>query len=200
MKKLLEFNEEKHEYKLGGIIVPSVSHILRANGLQGNFRHNETKITNGTAIHKALELHNLGKLDYQSLDNRLKKCIDLWEKFRKALGLEVLAVEERVNMGVLYAGTIDTVCKAVKSKVIIDYKSGVPQDWAALQTAAYAMAYDPKNYADYERYCLQLHWDMDTVKYKPHKDKNDFQTFLSMANTYHWKKNHGYLEEENGNN
>lgn len=192
----ISFNEEKHEYRVGGIITPSVSQILKAMGLMDNFRHSDTALSNGTAIHKALELHDKGTLDYTKLDTRLQKCINLWEDFKKKMGLQITGIEQRVNFGVMFAGTIDRVAQ----KTIIDYKSGNPQDWAALQTAAYAIAYDPQHYMEYERYCLKIHWDMDRVIYKPYKDKKDFQTFMSMANVYHWKKNHGYLREiDDGN-
>lgn len=192
----LKFNEEKHEYKLGGIIVPSVSQILQANGLFESFRHNENKLKIGTYIHKALELSDKGTLDTTNLDPRLKKCIDLWEKFKKDSGLKIIEVEKKVNVGVMYAGTIDRVAKGMYKKSIIDFKSGVPQDWAALQTAGYAMAYDPTDYMNYERYCLRIHWDLDRAVYKPYKDQQDFNTFMAMATTYHWKKNHGYLRQE----
>lgn len=198
----IEFDAEKHEYRVGGIITPSVSQILKANGLMDNFRHNENSLRIGTAIHKALELHDKGTLDYSKLDPRLKKCIKLWEDFKKQMGLVVTGIEKKVCVGQIYAGTIDRIATDNRNIAIIDYKSGNPQDWAALQTAAYAMAYNPTgNYKDWERYCLKIHWDLDRAIYKPYKDKNDFQNFMSMANAYHWKKNHGYLKEEvNGDN
>lgn len=192
-KTTISFNQENHEYRVGGIITPSVSQILQANGLMDSFRHSEIALNNGTAIHKALELEDKGTLDYSKLDIRLKKCIDLWEKFKKELGIHVLCTEERVAFGVLYAGTIDRIVKGQGKKAIVDFKSGNPQPWAALQTAGYAMAYDPMDYMNYERYCVKIHWDMDRVKYKPYNDEHDFNTFMAMATTYHWKKNNGYL-------
>lgn len=192
----ISFNEEKHEYRVGGILTPSVSQILQAQGLMDSFRHNEVALSNGTAIHRALELHDKGTLDYSKLDKRLQKCIDLWQDFKSDHGIKVLEIEKRVSMGVLYAGTIDRVAQCVGTKAIIDFKSGNPQDWAGLQTALYAMAYDPKDYMNYERYCLKIHWDLDRVIYKPYKDKNDFNVAMAMATTYHWKKNHGYLRNE----
>ncbi len=192
----LKFNEEKHEYRLGGIVVPSVSKILQANGLFESFRRNETRLQEGTYIHKALELSDKGTLDTRTLDPRLKKCVDLWERFKKDLGLKVIEIEKRVHMGVMYAGTIDRVVECDGKQSILDFKSGVPQDWAALQTAGYAMAYDNKNFRVGNRYSVQIHWDMGMAKYKPYNDIQDYNTFMAMATTYHWKKNHGYLNEE----
>lgn len=195
------FDEGKHEYRVGGILTPSVSAILKANGLMDNFRPNETKLSNGTAIHRTLELHDKGALDYSNLDPRLQKCLDLWQDFKHDFGIKILAVEQKVNMGVLYAGTIDRVAECDGNPAVIDFKSGVPQSWAALQTAAYAMAYSPSEYKKYERFCLQIHWDLDRVKFKPYTNKEDFNVFMGMCTTYHWKKNHGYLKEESyGNN
>lgn len=201
-KSNISFNEEKHEYTVGGILTPSVSQILKANGLMDNFRHNEISLANGTAIHKALELHDKGTLDYTKLDPRLQKCIDLWQDFKSNLGIKIIGIEKRVNLGVMYAGTIDRVGQFKSGKkIIIDFKSGNPQDWAALQTAGYAIAEDNIDYKNYERFCLKIHWDMDRAIYKPYCDNSDFNVFMGMVTTYHWKKNHGYLREnENGDN
>jgi hypothetical protein len=197
-KNKIEFNEALHEYRVGGILTPSVSQILKANGLMESFRHNPTALNNGTAIHRALELHDLGKLDESSLDKRLEKCIQLWEKFKKEIGVIcVLGAEERVCFGVMYAGTIDRILSLNSGKkMILDFKSGSPQPWAALQTAGYAMAYDITNHKEYERCCAKVHWDMDRIVYKPYKDHADFNSFMAMATVFHWKKNNGYLREE----
>lgn len=193
----IEFNEQLHEYRVGGIVTPSVSQILKANGLMENFRRSETKLSNGTAIHRATELHDLGKLDERSLDPRLKKCLILWDNFKKEIGVSVIqGVELRVNFGVMYAGTIDRVLKLRNGKrMILDLKSGNPQPWAALQTAGYALAYDVDGHKEYERCCAKLHWDMDRIIYKPYTDQADFNTFMAMAAVYHYKKNNGYLRE-----
>lgn len=194
---IIEFNEELHEYRIGGILTPSVSQILKAMGLMEAFRHNETSLNNGTAIHKALELHDLGTLDYSSLDNRLKKCITLWDNFKKDIGItKVIACEHRVAFSNLFAGTIDRIVQCGKDKMVLDFKSGNPQNWAALQTAGYAIAYDMANCRQYKRCCVKVHWDMDRVIYKPYNDTNDYNIFMSMVNIYHWKKNNGYLKEE----
>ena len=194
---IIEFNEELHEYRIGGVLTPSVSQILKAMGLMEAFRRNETSLNNGTAIHKALELHDLGTLDYSSLDNRLKKCIGLWDKFKKDIGItKVIACEHRVAFSNLFAGTIDRIVQCGKDKMVLDFKSGNPQNWAALQTAGYAIAYDMANCWQYKRCCAKVHWDMDRVIYKPYNDVNDFNVFMSMVNIYHWKKNNGYLKED----
>lgn len=194
----IEFNEKLHEYRVGGIVTPSVSQILKANGLMDNFRRSETKLSNGTAIHRATELHDLGKLDERSLDPRLKKCLILWDNFKKEIGVSfMLGIEEKVHFGVFYAGTIDRVIKLRNGrKMILDLKSGNPQPWAALQTAGYAMAYDLECHNEYERCCAKLHWDMDRIIYKPYTDQADFNTFMAMAAVYHYKKNNGYLRDE----
>lgn len=194
----IEFNEAFHEYRVGGILTPSVSQILKANGLMDCFRHSEVALNNGTAIHRALELHDLGKLDERSLDPRLKKCLNLWDNFKKEIGVSlVLEAEKRVAFGVLYAGTIDRVLKLQNGhKMVLDFKSGNPQPWAALQTAGYALAYDLEKHNDYERCCAKVHWDMDRVIYKPYNDSADFNTFMAMATVYHYKKNNGYLRDE----
>ena len=194
----IEFNEALHEYRVGGILTPSVSQILKAKGIMESFRHNPTALNNGTAIHRALELHDLGKLEESSLDKRLAKCIQLWEKFKKEIGVIcVLGAEERVCFGVMYAGTIDRILSLNSGKkMILDFKSGSPQPWAALQTAGYAMAYDITNHKEYERCCAKVHWDMDRIIYKPYNDPADFNSFMAMATVYHWKKNNGYLREE----
>lgn len=196
----IDFNEEKHEYRVGGIITPSVSQILKANGLMGNFKFNETAMQNGTAIHKALELWDKGTLDMNSVDSRVMKCISLWEKAKKDLGIIGLeAIEKQVHFMTLFAGTIDRVAVTdsnILNKIIIDFKTGNPQKWGCLQTAGYAWTLDVTNPYKFERMCMKIHWDMDRVKIESHTNRDDLATFMSMANVYHWKKNNGYLEEK----
>lgn len=200
----ISFNEELHEYTVGGVKTPSVSQILKAMGLMDNFKHSEVALNNGTAIHKTLELYDNGTLDMRDLDGRLKKCIALWEQFKKDFGiLKILAVEKKVSMSALYAGTVDrVVALGGGKKMVLDFKSGNPQRWGALQTAGYAMAYDILSFTKYERCCAKVHWDMDRIVYMPYHNEEDYNIFMSMANIYHWKKKNGYLREdkENGDN
>lgn len=204
MKSNISFDETKHEYTVGGIFTPSVTKILKANGLMDCFRHNPVALDNGTAVHKGLELYDLGMLDTRNIDPKLVKCINLWIKFKKRFEIrDIIEVEKKVAFGCMFAGTIDRIVELDNGKLMtLDFKTGNQQRWGALQTAGYTLAYDPRDFKKYERCCVKIHWDMDEARYCPYHDEEDFNTFMAMATVYHWKNKNGYLREEKeyGNN
>ena len=65
MAQVLTFDPEKHEYRINGVLVPSVSQILAPLYDFSKIPRDvlERKRQIGTAIHKAIELDLLGDLD-----------------------------------------------------------------------------------------------------------------------------------------
>lgn len=197
---MLLFNEADHTYTDGatGVKIPAVSDILSGEGLCERYRYNPTAIQTGNYIHKAFELSDKGILDTQNLDERLAKCLQMWEDFKKAFKIaEFTDIEQSGQFFNLFAGTVDRVgVLHNKKKFILDIKSGIPQKPAALQTAGYGIIKDHANCAEYLRCAVRVHWKMDRALYYPYYAKEDFSVFMAMANIYHWKKKNNYLREE----
>lgn len=140
----IEFNEERHEYTVDGKIVPSVTQVLKKNGLAPDLSHIppstlEKASERGTLIHKAVEMHVKHGSMYQpelkdmviaycakySADpedvlKRLESSVHSFVELCKEYGLKPLFAEVRISDGVI-AGTLDIVCE---NGEIIDVKSG----------------------------------------------------------------------------
>lgn len=140
----IEFNQEKHEYTVDGKIVPSVTQVLKTNGLAPDYSHIppstlEKAAERGTLIHKAIEMHVKHGDIYQEelremvlaycakyseapdeILKRLESDVNSFVELCKAHGLKPLYAEVRVSDGII-AGTIDVICE---NGEVIDVKTG----------------------------------------------------------------------------
>lgn len=143
----VEYDDEKHEYKLNGKVVPSVTQIIKRLGFISD-RYTADGATRGTYIAQATELDDSGELDYEALDERLRPYVDAWRKF-KAESRFVVAGSEKIvyrdTVPLAYAGRIDRLGKMPPTKAspiedwVIDIKTGDPACWHPLQITGYAV-------------------------------------------------------------
>ena len=97
---MIEFNKEKHEYKVDGIIRPSVTTILKDvgiidfSGIPKNIL--EAKSILGTGVHIACELKDKGILDYETLDNIYLPYLAAWEKFADKYECIIIENEKKI--------------------------------------------------------------------------------------------------------
>lgn len=139
----LSFDGELHEYRLGGIKIPSVTQIL-------NWNVNTSRIPawtslRGTAFHLATEYDDAGDLDESSIDPLVKPHLDAYRKWKAATNPMFALTEHRVwgeLDGLRFAGTIDRVIYPV---VVADLKSGQPRKEHGAQLAAYAVALEQRS-------------------------------------------------------
>lgn len=102
------FDPIKHQYKVNGIVYPSVSQVLPYN-YKGN---NTEAMLMGTYVHEMCRLYLLNALDEESLDPALVPYLDAFKKF----------LYESKNMGIVG---------------VVDIKSGSPHPCVELQIPAY---------------------------------------------------------------
>ena len=125
----LTFNEEIHEYRLDGRRLPSVTTILKEMGFIDTTWFTEESRQRGIIVHRLCELDDLGSLNPESVDPRLKGYLRAWQKYRDAEDLCFTHIEHRMassRMG--YAGTCDRVGIDRKGRtVLIDIKTS-PED------------------------------------------------------------------------
>jgi hypothetical protein len=143
------FDEEKHEYRLNGILLPSVTQIL--SPLHDFSRIDPYRLERarqfGTAVHLATELDDANELDEDSLDPKLKPCLEAWRRFKAETGFEIEHIEQPVySPSLLVAGTIDRVGKMRRHKnqrMVVDIKTGA---WLyatiGLQLAGYKLIWN----------------------------------------------------------
>jgi hypothetical protein len=150
----LFYDDEKHEYRLGSLVIPHVTGILERLGFYEHAKGTDVDLQYGKAVHKMVELYELGKLNEAMLDEGLRNPLSGWKHFRSLFpDLSIMVdsngpfVERKMaNRKKLYAGTIDFLfVRTIKpggvwrpKYVIVDLKSSFADSKAHnLQTAAY---------------------------------------------------------------
>ena len=191
---MLEFNEERHEYKLDGVVFPSVTTIIKP---LENFVYVDPDILRraadfGKAVHTACELHDLNDLDEATLDPSLVPYLDACKRFLVDTGARNVRIEQRMaNENMRFAGTIDRECEISRKMVLVDIKSvAVLTPPIGVQLAAYKNLLEEggARYID-ECAAVQLRGD-GIYKYKAYKDPHDWPTFVSLLTIHNWRKKH----------
>lgn len=198
----LQFKSANHQYVLDGMVIPSVTQVL---DLLSPFDHvppqmlEEARLR-GTLVHKLTEVADRGEPWQDDADETaLSGYIEAWEAFKRENSVVILASEQRVyHTKYRYAGTFDRVVTLGTSlvPVVLDIKSGDLHNEYALQTAAYAYAFNEgrtkaEHILDRVAVALQPNgkWKMD---YYPHKNMlSDFQVFLAALTITTWRMQNG---------
>lgn len=185
----ITFDPEKHEYRIDGQVVISVTQALKEAGLIDATWFNDYACERGKLVHEACALYDRDDLDESSLDPELVPYVDAWKKFRDDSGFEPEKIEQIVfNSPYNYIGTVDVLGKINDQRVIIDRKTGSPQPWHALQLAAYAEADCFQECP--RRFSVELNTD-ERYHLIEHKNRNDIKVFLSALAVVQWKRNNG---------
>ena len=159
----LVFDAPTHRYTLDGVLVPSVTGILKASGLV-DFSHIPAATLDaarerGTVVHQAVHFYNEHDLDVDAFRADFPDFagyLDGWLAFCAQRRFEPVLCEHRVaspRHGV--AGTLDALGLLDGVPALLDYATGNPADAAKdLQTAAYlGLAYE---WAEKEKPALGL--------------------------------------------
>lgn len=195
----LAFDEDRHEYRVGGRLVPSVTQIL-APLSSAEYRHVDRAVMEaaaalGTAVHKMIELDVRATLDTDSLSDGLRPYYGAWRNFRALSGFRMVLSESRVYSSRYgYAGTLDLAGWLGDRFAIIDAKrtAAVPRTTGP-QTAGYEQAL--REHAEHavlwpkdtpiDRYALHLKTDGKWALV-PFTDRSDLRVFLSARTLYQW--------------
>lgn len=204
MSKMLEFDNDKHEYKINGVPHPSVTQIIQEAGLSGYSQCNQEAMEAagkfGTACHIGTELWDKGRLDMKTVDNYILLYLEAWKKFRKEFNFTPSAIEWKgYHQKFLVPGTIDRVGLLNGVNSIIDIKTSVQfPKYLGLQTAGYKEIYNSNHKSKeekvYRRYGVLLKPNGDYVLQEC-KDKTDWSVLLSAKSIYQWKQNNNLLEQ-----
>lgn len=202
---MIEFNAERHEYRVDGRLVPNVTSILAPlYDLDGIPRAVlERKRAIGQAVHRAIELELQDDLDESTVHEDVAPYLPAWRRWRVDRGFELIASERKVAHPLYgYAGTLDlrgrlTIKfpreKAAPGPATIDLKTTFEvKDPVGLQLAAYqgaeAAGGDPAAKRD-RRLALQLKPDGTYVE-RFFDDPKDWPVFLSFLTCHNWKEIH----------
>ena len=188
----LKFNEEKHQYFLYGIHIPSVSEIIKPihDKIYKSIDKNTLGIASdkGTRVHRAIEF--MSKYALNKFDEDIVGYVNAYKKFRDDNPTwELLHSEIRTyNKALLYGMTIDEVYQTEKGIVISDLKTTNTAHLGAwsVQLSAYKSGFESQYWDDKitDIYVLQIFKDGD---YKLYKLKDNFLIFLSCLEIYRFE-------------
>jgi|SRR3989304_5303078 len=187
---------ENHEYLLNGFTYVSVTTLLKHFGMSPDYDSFGTDYSRslGTVLHEAcalLDEDNLGEFD-PAITGRLmgyKKFLEMYQPKWEIIEKPLVSVIWR------FAGTPDRYGVMDMKNIILDIKSGYPDDSHNLQTAGYEILLNAflVGKKKMERYALYLmENDFKLVK---HEDKTDESIFLALTQAYNWKLNHNKIKE-----
>jgi hypothetical protein len=140
----LTFDAGPHEYRVDGVLAPSVTQILSAVGAGWRGPSNEMALARGAALHESVRLYHAGTFDAKNQTDGwteiVKPYFDGFTRFMADTGFKIENCEVMVfNQRLFYAGTLDLVGKLHGKTVILDLKTGNGPASAGLQLAAYTM-------------------------------------------------------------
>lgn len=182
---MVEFDQESHTYRVGGLVKPSVTQVLDGMGLVSPFCKSPDAASLGTELHSLFEDKDKGVLISDGLEGPYLKCLEMYESYLLDFGPVFTDIEERLYDEVLdVCGTVDR----AGADFIMDIKTGstIPES-GRLQTAAYAMMRFPLTYETVHRYCLHINPKLKNYKIKTYEDPSDFAEWEMLCKTY-WKK------------
>lgn len=199
----IEFDPDKHEYRVGGVLVPGVSQILADISVMK--RLDPAMLAQGQArgklVHYACELFDKGDLDEEDLDPSLEPYVRGWKRFRLDYKFTPIANETIIHSERWgYAGTVDRVGSWKQLRrfplVTVDIKTGIADPCHGPQLAAYTeplrdMGLIKKSEMP-QRAVVRLqpngHYVID-----PYTDPGDWSVFLAELTGWKFKERHGLL-------
>lgn len=187
----MEFNPEKHEYRVNGVVVPSVSEIIKEVLLLNvQFSGDTTKMDIGTKAHLTTQYYDNDELDESDLHPTLQNYLQAWKSFKKDFNpkfelIETMFYHKRFR----YAGTIDRYAVVNGSRLILDIKTGREYVWHPIQLEGYKFLLEDNGYEVDRTACVYLTPE-GTYKYREHKSPN---LFLACLSVYNFKKTNKLL-------
>lgn len=197
----LTFDAATHAYTLDEVRVPSVTGILKASGLVDFSRIppsiREDALERGRAVHAAIHFYNEQDLDVAQFSADFPvyaPYLRAWIAFCEQRHFVAVLNEHRiVSRRLRVAGTLDCLGLLDGVAVLLDFKTGRPDDVAAnLQTAAYqalalewaaedeALAAFFTLHPVVKRYAVQLKKD-ETFRVEPYTAPTDFRQFRTLV-------------------
>ena len=187
--KNLTFDESDHTYRLDGVVLPSVTQIMRPlsdanyNGIPEDVL--QKAADRGTAVHQAIDIF----LNYgcEDIDPAYRGYLDAFLKWKDSVAPDVCATEQPIyHPTMLYCGTADCVCKIGGKMVLIDYKttSVIHEKLVSVQLQAYESALKANGVTIDEKRILQLK-DSGYKEYVyPADDARSWRVFTSLKTVW----------------
>ena len=197
---MFTFDPENHIYRVDGSIVTSVTQAM--DDIVDKRWFTDEGRERGQAVHAAIEFKNDGDLDEDSIHPTIAPYVQASDKFDRESGfVSILCERKGYHPRHRYCGKPDKIGMLNGRPAVIDYKTGKPQDWAAVQTAAYKElipyleGYDDKSeFAELmrkhsvRRFGLELRANATYRLTDEYKNRNDFRVFLACLTVSNWNR------------
>ena len=177
----LKFEDSLHQYSVDGIVIPSVTQIMKPlsqNEYEGiGEKTLEAAAQKGSAVHGAIE--NWIKFGIMDIEPEFQGYIDGFLNWWDSYKPEVIGSEIKTYHKIMwYGGTVDLLCRIDKDICLIDYKTTfhLLQKNCAVQLEAYSQALASQGVETNTKYILHLKKD----------GKWDFRPFL-RNDTKSWR-------------
>lgn len=205
----IRFDEARHRYTRGGIVLPSVTRVLRAMGMSPFGTSPPAvispKMQVGTWIHDMMKLYFNGTLDSEKLSPPMRDILDVTMAWMKEQNLAAYVVEKPLAHSLFwYAGKPDVVCRDFPKDqiIVIDWKWGVPKPIDILQLGGYCeMVRDCYGFRQGEVigipvYIRDLLAGKEPRRIRGKEMENAIAVFLSAHACYKWRLAHGLISSE----
>lgn len=138
---MITFNAQLHQYSEDGVVLPSVSQVLRTAGLIDTRWQIPAAAAFGCRVHEATAAFDRGEKLFRDFDSSIGPYLVGWWMFRETQAMRVLEIEKIIgSISLGYAGTLDRLVEMDGERWVVDLKTGSSRPWHRLQLAAYAMA------------------------------------------------------------
>ena len=193
------FDPERHEYRVNGVIVPSVTQILAGAGVS-DYSNIPPEVLQraaerGSLVHTYIEWYEDGTLDESSIDPALRGYFESYLRAKDAglLPEKPSAVEKLVYSDMLsYAGTLD---QLYDNDWINDIKTGRPQPEHELQVSAYWVALRGALF-EHSRKLTDTYLHKDGTIADVVEQKYQPILWCDCVAIYDWKKKHGKIKND----
>lgn len=139
----IEFDEERHLYRLNGEPAPSATQMLAGLNLIDCRWFTENARRRGTFVHAAIHYWLEDALEWESLDARLVGYVRAAIRFLEDARVDPKTLETEVRVGSEtygYCGTADVFGVLFGDECVPDWKTGAIGEGTGIQTALYDIA------------------------------------------------------------
>ena len=185
----LSFEPKKHVYKLNGILIPSVSEIMRplSTAEYGTIDENilAQAAERGSSVHEAIE--NYIKFEIEDCDPAYQAYFDAFLSWKARYGVEIVASETAVyHKAFMYAGTVDILCMIKDALWLVDIKTTAKLNrmLTDVQLTAYNQALASHNVKTDHKAVLLLKKDGSVLFEPVDDDPKPWATFGALLTVY----------------
>lgn len=185
----LTYDDATHTYRVAGVVVPSVTQVLRLAGLVSHAHipadRREAVLERGTRVHRAAHYLLERDLDWPSIDEADRGYAESCAAFLRVAEFTLTAAEVRLyHAGLRVAGTADALGTWRGRPAVVDWCCGDLEDSRKdLQTACYADAAYPG--VTSVRIGVRLRADGALPRLATYRDPRDFRLFACAAAVVH---------------